>query len=239
MVDPRSSLPVARSKPPKLPAPPARVATETLARSTGRLDLAAPDWRQIDLDDIALSLSRIPRFLGQTWRTISVLEHSLAVSRMVPPRHRLAALLHDAREAYLGDITRPVIATLNRRLEQKAGAGGLFSAMVEALGRDLDRVIACAVLAEFVGKPDAWVWMCANKMAAAMIAEPVTSADDLACLLELKLFGRASPDPALRPEAWQHYARTEPEPSALRIEWLRAVRAEAVAFLAAQQGGVA
>ena len=237
MADSRAPLPIARPRPPKMPAPPARVATETLARSTGRLDLAAPDWRQIDLDDIALSLSRIPRFLGQTWRVVSVLEHSLAVARMVPPRHRLAALLHDAREAYMGDITRPVLAMLARKLEQNAGLGGLLSVMVESLGRDLDRVIACAVLAEVPGGEMRGFRI--GKLAAAMIAAPVTSADDLACLLELKLFGRVAPDTSLGADAWQHYARTEPEPSALRIEWLRAVRAEAVAFLAAQEGGVA
>jgi uncharacterized protein len=84
---------------------------------TGRVvDLVAPDPRSINLIDIALALSRIPRFGGHTSREWTVADHSLLVCDLVgtdaPVEVRLAALLHDAHEAYIGDIVSPVAAML-------------------------------------------------------------------------------------------------------------------------------
>ncbi|MBK5549642.1 phosphohydrolase [Pseudomonas sp. TH03] len=39
-------------------------------------------------------------------------QHSLLVSSLVPAQHQLAALLHDATEAYIGDMTRPLKALM-------------------------------------------------------------------------------------------------------------------------------
>lgn len=84
---------------------------------TGRqfypLDPRADD---IDIVDIAHALSRICRFNGHCSRPYSVAEHSLHVALHVAqdqsePVDRttvLAALLHDASEAYLCDIPRPL-----------------------------------------------------------------------------------------------------------------------------------
>lgn len=77
--------------------------------SGGRLDLLDPRAEDININDIAHALSLICRFNGHTRRFYSVAEHSVLVSRLVDrPEHRLRALLHDAAEAYLGDITRPL-----------------------------------------------------------------------------------------------------------------------------------
>lgn len=62
--------------------------------------------------DIAHALSRIDRFGGHTSRRYSVAEHSVLVSKLVQPEHRLAALLHDAAEAYVGDMVAPLKAML-------------------------------------------------------------------------------------------------------------------------------
>jgi hypothetical protein len=67
-----------------------------------------PDPAQIDVRDITTSLSRINRYLGHGRLPWSVLAHSVCVAGMVPAEHRLTALLHDATEAYLGDVPAPI-----------------------------------------------------------------------------------------------------------------------------------
>lgn len=48
------------------------------------------------------------RFGGHVREFYSVAEHSVHVARYVAPEHRLWALLHDASEAYLVDVPRPI-----------------------------------------------------------------------------------------------------------------------------------
>jgi len=67
-----------------------------------------PRISDIFINDIAHALSMQCRFVGQCNRFYSVAEHSVHVSRLVPPEHQLAGLLHDATEAYLGDVSRPL-----------------------------------------------------------------------------------------------------------------------------------
>lgn len=79
-----------------------------IATVSGRvIDFLYPDPEQINLDDIARGLSRQARYSGQTIRPYTVAQHSLLVASLVAPEHRLYALLHDAPEAYLGDIPSP------------------------------------------------------------------------------------------------------------------------------------
>ena len=67
-----------------------------------------PDPASLSLDDIAHALSQLCRYNGHTRRFYSVAEHSVLVSRAVPPCDALWGLLHDATEAYFGDLIRPV-----------------------------------------------------------------------------------------------------------------------------------
>jgi len=67
-----------------------------------------PRPEEVDLDDIAHALANACRFAGHCESFYSVAEHSLLVSLVVPPEHALTALLHDATEAYLVDIPRPL-----------------------------------------------------------------------------------------------------------------------------------
>jgi len=83
------------------------------AYSGSMVTLRDPQPWTISLTDIARGLSGIRRFNGHLRRRITVAHHSLAVARIVRQRSRsksvvLCALLHDAHEAYIGDISSPV-----------------------------------------------------------------------------------------------------------------------------------
>lgn len=67
-----------------------------------------PDPADIHIEDIAHSLSLQCRFTGHTRYHYSVGQHSWAVSWLVPDDYRMWGLLHDATEAYLSDIARPI-----------------------------------------------------------------------------------------------------------------------------------
>ena len=82
--------------------------TWILTRTGRRFDLLAPCPSQIFVLDIAHALAHLCRFSGHTSRHYSVAQHSLVVASIVPAEHKLAALLHDATEAYVGDMVRPL-----------------------------------------------------------------------------------------------------------------------------------
>jgi hypothetical protein len=67
-----------------------------------------PRPEEIDIEDIAHALSMLCRFGGHCLRFYSVAEHSVLLSRHVAPEHKRWALLHDASEAYLVDVPRPI-----------------------------------------------------------------------------------------------------------------------------------
>jgi hypothetical protein len=70
--------------------------------------ILAPQPEEIDIYDIAHALSMQCRYTGHCEAFYSVAEHSYIVSLLVPKEHALAALFHDASEAYLTDVASPV-----------------------------------------------------------------------------------------------------------------------------------
>lgn len=88
-----------------------------------RFILSAPTPAMVDIVDIAHSLSLQTRFVGHVREFYPVAQHCAHVadqalregaSRQVC----LQALLHDATEAYTGDISRPLKADLGRTFDQ-------------------------------------------------------------------------------------------------------------------------
>jgi len=85
-------------------------------------DPLRPKTERIDIRDIAHALSMLCRANGHFRSFYSVGQHCIncakeAKARGYGPRLQLACLLHDASEAYLSDVTRPVKAELPKYKE--------------------------------------------------------------------------------------------------------------------------
>ncbi len=104
------------------------VARATVIETTsGRLiDLMAPDAAAIDPHDIAHALAMTCRYGGQIKRFYSVAEHVLLVRDLMAHQGATgdllrAALLHDAAEAYLGDVVAPLKYALRQAEYESRG----------------------------------------------------------------------------------------------------------------------
>jgi len=78
-----------------------------------RVHLLNPSPDEIAIEDIAHALSHACRFAGHVPSYYSVAQHSVLVSELLDERTALWGLLHDASEAYLHDLTRPLKRALN------------------------------------------------------------------------------------------------------------------------------
>ncbi len=82
-----------------------------------KFHFAEPRQEEISIDDIAHSLSMQCRYNGHTRFFYSVAEHSVLISDWLMLNgygslYALTGLLHDAAEAYIGDMVRPLKATM-------------------------------------------------------------------------------------------------------------------------------
>lgn len=116
---------------------PTTVADASIWTGTCYMDLVDPNPAEIHFSDIARALSRIARFNGFGSMFYSVAEHSVLCVHLFEihaagdiysdPHLRDIArdiLMHDAAEAYLGDVTSPLKAHLPdyQRLEARMAA---------------------------------------------------------------------------------------------------------------------
>lgn len=92
-----------------------------LLHSGSYFDFENPEASKILIGDIAHALSHICRFTGHCARFYSVAEHCVHASRLVPPEDAFAALMHDAAEAVLGDVSKPLKSLLPdyKRIERR------------------------------------------------------------------------------------------------------------------------
>jgi hypothetical protein len=105
-----------------------------LTRSGRQFNFANPHPSMVVLDDVAHALANLNRFTGHTGYAYSVAQHSVAVSRFLeltgePLIIQLAGLLHDAHEAYFGDISAPMKEFLKFRTIGNIVAGTVFEAL--------------------------------------------------------------------------------------------------------------
>jgi hypothetical protein len=89
-----------------------------------------PDPSQLDAGDIARALANQCRFGGHSRVFYSIAQHSVIVSELVEERTgdveaAFAALMHDAAEAYLGDLPHP--------LKHRSALGAAFKAAEDRL----------------------------------------------------------------------------------------------------------
>lgn len=91
------------------------------------IDPLAPVVDRIHIEDIAHSLANSCRFTGHTREFYSVAQHSVLCSRNVSAPNMFTALLHDASEAYLSDIARPI--------KHDPDFGGFYHAFEQQLER--------------------------------------------------------------------------------------------------------
>lgn len=162
-------------------------------------DLLNPRIDDVDFSTIATALSRIPRFLGHTngSEILSVAQHcvegALAIERDGhPPGTAAAFLLHDAHEAYTGDITAPVQKALGRYMfDMTGGMCGMYPGTIRG------------VIAEMQNRIDSAIYQAAGlewPIPAAVVAV-VTEYDARMCVTEARARLDAPPFPWGEPYA--------------------------------------
>lgn len=173
--------------------------TRIMLASGALFDLLDPEGSDFTLADIAHGLGRVCRFAGQTNRFYSVAEHCVHVARLVPVELGRAALLHDASEAFIGDVTRPLKALLPD---------------YQAIERKIEHAIAL----RFLGKS---MW--------GLHDLAIKAADTAMCMAEARELMPHAPDywsaVPVDPEYWDRASRTRLDchfPDRASAAWLRA-----------------
>lgn len=133
--------------------------------SGGRFFFQHPEKSDILIDDIATALSRICRFNGQSLKFYSVAEHSVLMARYIwrttdDRELAFAALMHDAGEAYLGDVVKPLKSLLPdyQKIEQACDTAvlavfGIETPLPPAI-KDIDTRILLAERAQALRNTD-------------------------------------------------------------------------------------
>lgn len=119
------------------------------------MDLLSPRHGDVELDDIASSLSRQCRFTGHTRVFYSVAEHAVLVARYLQymdcrPSTVLLGLHHDDQEAYIGDLSTPLKAVIGPAYRE------IEAGVVYAIRQGLELPPADVDAERMVKMADAW-----------------------------------------------------------------------------------
>jgi len=142
----------------------------TIQLASGRyFDYTNFDTKDIDIRDIAHALSNLCRYTGHCRAFYSVAQHSVHVSDILPRELALEGLLHDASEAYLGDVNRPLKLLLpeyrhaeeqvDRVIRRRFGLPEIESPEV----KEADNILLVTESRDLMPKcpddePDEWAW---------------------------------------------------------------------------------
>lgn len=159
-------------------------AARILTASGRYLDLLDPDGYVYGIEEIAQALSQICRFGGHTRRHYSVAQHCVHVSCHVPAEDALAGLLHDAAEAYVGDVTQPLKMLLPeyRAIEQRIERAILRQFGIEAIPESVHRadLILLATERRDLMPATADTWPCLDGVEPLDVSLPRIRASDVA-----------------------------------------------------------
>ncbi len=140
--------------------------TQIITRSGTVVDLLNPKPDDIHIDDIAWSLSRMSRYLGHTLGIpYNVAQHSVLVAEIVTEKQAAAvALMHDAHEAYLGDIVGPlkdhligyegVAANMQHVIHRRFGLPWPVPPLWQEDVQDADRELCAVELRDIMPRPN-------------------------------------------------------------------------------------
>lgn len=147
----------------------------------GLTKLDAISFRDLAVTAISETLAKINRFAGRTPEPWSVASHSVLVSRLCPSNAAAAGLLHDAHEAFIGDLITPAVDFIASR--SKPTGASIVRNCVTAAKQAIDRQIE-----------DAWAVMFSAHH------DVVEHADAVACHAEMFAFFGACPPVGLETE---------------------------------------
>lgn len=161
-------------------------------------DLANPKEADVRIEDIAHSLSMICRFGGHVPVFMSVAQHSVLVAHLardlgLPDEHYGAALMHDAHEAYVGDMVSPAKRLVGRPYTNPADA--IQAAIHRALGLPPLNAHAIGLIKR------------ADEMALGLEQKAIERGDGVVYLPEAfeKQAGWRNWHPLTQPEALEHF----------------------------------
>lgn len=100
-----------------------------------KFHLLTPRQEEIDIEDIAHALSMICRYTGHLKVHYSVAEHCVRVAEITPTGLKFAALLHDAAEAYVGDVNHPLKALMRKMNKGANHQFDIYSVLEERILR--------------------------------------------------------------------------------------------------------